>query len=284
MNMDKFLGNQSERLQMIQFCEKKFQQRYHKGWFFSQIQKDLLMDIDKSVAIMDCVAGAGKTTILLSLAMWTIKRQEGESDAGCVHYMAENQELADDFQKRLEDLMGSSEGIFPLGYDQKNKEDRLTANVKMKIDQSNIPIVVAVRKLEAGVDYLVKQYVKDSMDEDRSCFAWDIIDVLKSVLLAHHVITHRTFYTQMRVHQAELLSNARVLVSTTATANKLNCGSSPWSRTFGNIARTISVPDEVQSYSALELDGLTASLSVSQTSQSSKSLKKLACNGIGIAR
>ena len=116
MGMDDFLGTGSERTEMVKFCERKFQEKFHRGWQFSAAQKRLLMNIDKSVAIMDCVAGAGKTTILLSLAMWTIKRNQEGGD-GCFHYMAENQELADDFQSRLTDLMGSGDGIFPLGFE-----------------------------------------------------------------------------------------------------------------------------------------------------------------------
>ena len=73
-------------------------------------QKKLLMDIDNSVAIMDCVAGAGKTTILLALAMCAINRQEGESDAGCVHYMAENQE----------ELVPAGQGDQPRGVSKKS--------------------------------------------------------------------------------------------------------------------------------------------------------------------
>ena len=246
---------------MIQFCQKKFQKRFYQGWAFSDIQKQLLMDIDKSVAIMDCVAGAGKTTILLSLAMWAIHRKEGETDAGCIHYMAENQELADDFQKRLVDLMGSADGIFPLGYNHEEWEDRLTADLRKKCNQSHIPVVDAVKRLEEAVQFIVQQYARYSDGDCFCCFAWDMIDILKAVLMAHHLITHRFFYTRMRQEQAELLSQGRVLVSTTATANKLNSGASPWSQTFSDVTRTISMPDEIQGFSHLEVLGLTNPLS-----------------------
>ena len=73
------------------------------------------MDVEKSVAIMDCVAGAGKTTLLLSIAMWFIRRKRTQNTEGCLHYVTETQELADDFLQRLEELEGSNEGIFPLG-------------------------------------------------------------------------------------------------------------------------------------------------------------------------
>ena len=90
------------RQDMLNYCEQKFQQRFHRAWHFSEAQSKLLMELDRSVAIMDCVAGAGKTTILLAMAMWTIKRSREGCD-GCLHYMAENQELVDDFHKRLVD-------------------------------------------------------------------------------------------------------------------------------------------------------------------------------------
>ena len=264
--MDSFLGNQEERVEMINFCEKKFQQKFHRGWHFSPRQRKLLMDIEKSVAIMDCVAGAGKTTILLSMAMWTIKRNEKDGNDGCLHYMAENQELADDFQKRLTDLMNSSEGIFPLGYDQYHRQDRLSADLRLKLNQSQITVVLAVKRLEAGVDFVVDQYQADTIDVDRCALALGVLDVLKLVLTAHHVVTHRTFYSIMRKEQAALLKKPAVLVSTTATANKLNSGSSPWSRTFGNVARTIAVPDEIQTFSDLEIVGISTSRSSKRTS------------------
>ena len=114
ISMNDFLGTTEERGEMIRYCEQIFQEKFHRGWHFSDAQKKLLTNIRKSVAIMDCVAGAGKTTILLAMAMWTIKKNR-EGGYQCLHYMAENQQLADDFHGRLIDLMGNTDGIFPLG-------------------------------------------------------------------------------------------------------------------------------------------------------------------------
>ena len=251
---------------MIEYCERKFQERFHRSWRFSTKQRTLLMDLDKSVAIMDCVAGAGKTTILLAMALWTLKRNRA-GFKGCLHYMAENQELVDDFHKRLQDLEKSSDGIFPLGYDQAHRQDRLSADLRDKLDQGQIPAVVAVLRLQEALDFLAEKYKTVDFDVDLT-LSWGIIDLFAAILTAHHVVTHKTFYSEMRKEQAELLKNPAVLVSTTSAANKLNSGSSAWSRTFGNIARTLSVPDEIQNLSHLEVLGVSTSLSSERTSHS----------------
>ena len=112
--MDNFLGPIGQREEMIEYCEGKFRAKFGKKFRFSHTQRTLLQTIEKSVAVMDCVAGAGKTTMLLSLAMWAIKRKEKGAE-GCLHYVCETQELADDFYVRLVELMQSNDGIFPLG-------------------------------------------------------------------------------------------------------------------------------------------------------------------------
>ena len=251
---------------MIEYCERKFQERFHRSWRFSTRQRTLLMDLDKSVAIMDCVAGAGKTTILLAMAMWTLKRNRA-GYKGCFHYMAENQELVDDFHNRLQDLEKSSDGIFPLGYDQAHGQDRLSEDLRQKLKQSQIPFVDAVCRLEDALDFLVEAYKHIDFEVDPS-LSGGILDLLTTVLTAHHVVTHKTFYSEMRKEQAELLKNPAVLVSTTSAANKLNSGSSAWSRTFGTVARTLSVPDEIQNLSHLEVLGVSTSLSSERTSHS----------------
>ena len=195
MNMDNFLGTRGERVRMIDFCERKFQRRFHRNWQFSKRQRDLLMDINKSVAIMDCVAGAGKTTILLCMAMWSIKRNEDDGYDGCLHYMAENQQLADDFLNRLTDLMDSKEGIFPLGYDQVHMQDRLTADLRLKLQQSRIPVAVAVKRYEEAIDFTIHQYKSDTVDVQLCLSALRVLDVLKLILTAHHVATHTSFYS-----------------------------------------------------------------------------------------
>ena len=114
--MNNFLGTQEERPEMIAYCENKFRAKFGRNFAFSPVQKGLLMDVQKSVAMLDCVAGAGKTTLLLSIAMWFIRRKKVEKTEGILHYVTETQELADDFHQRLVVLEGSDEGIFPLGF------------------------------------------------------------------------------------------------------------------------------------------------------------------------
>ena len=257
--MEDFLGDRAERLNMITYCEGIFQRKVHSSWCFSDAQKDLLMDLDKSVTIMDCVAGAGKTTILLAMAMWIIKKNREGSDV-CLHYMAESQELADDFRDQLVKLLGSRDGIFPLGFDPIQMVDRLSIDLRLKLNQNQVDAVVSVTRLDAGLDFLARQYeaIRAFVDDGSS---WRFLDLMRSVMTAHHVVTHRTFYTPLRKAQAELLHKPACLVSTPAVANRLDRTLSPWARTFGNMGRTLTVVDQMQALGHLEMLGFIISFS-----------------------
>ena len=113
--MQSLLGAKGTRQPMIDYCSAKFRTVYGQNWKMTKAQMDSLQIIDKSFVCFDCVAGSGKTTILLCLALWMLHVREIQNHPGCMHYMTENQALADDFLERLIALQGNNIGIFPLG-------------------------------------------------------------------------------------------------------------------------------------------------------------------------
>ena len=60
-----------------------------------------------------------------------------------------------------------------------------------------------------------------------------------------------------REAQVEELRNVTVIACTTATANRWNGGSNPWSKMFGITKKTLCLADEIQALSLLEWAGVS---------------------------
>ena len=137
-NLDYFLGPKGQRSLMIKELTQKFQAAYGPSWNFTDEQIKILQNIDSSFTVLDCIAGAGKTTMLVALALWMLHNKR-LGFGGCLHYMTETQEMVNEFIARVQHIHQSSEGITAIGY------DRVTEGVD-----------VTWPKLEALVDALIQ--------------------------------------------------------------------------------------------------------------------------------
>ena len=162
--------------------------------------------------------------------------------------------MVNEFVERVREVHGSSEGIAPIGYDRDADVDRLDAHLRERLQQKKIPIAVEVSQLEKAVCFLKEQAATMFRESKRD---WDIfLEIFKCVLTIHHVTLHCGFYSTMRKAQTEELLGITVIACTTATANRLNGGSNPRSKTFGKLDKTLCVADEIQALSRLECAGV----------------------------
>ena len=238
---------------MINYLTGKFRAVYGPAWHYTDQQKYILQNLDMSFCVLDCIAGSGKTTIFVFLALWMLMQREAGAQ-GCLHYMTETQEMVTEFVQRVKDVHGNSEGIAAIGFDREANVDRLEEHLRERLEQKKIPIVVAVSQLENTLSFL-KDRVSTVVNENDT--DWDIFfEIFKCVLTIHHVMTHRTYYSEKRKAQAEELLGLTIIACITATANRLNGGNQPWSQTFGKLEKALAVCDEFQDLSRLEGAGV----------------------------
>ena len=222
-------------------------------WHYTNQQKYILHNLDKSFCVLDCIAGSGKSTILVSVALWT-PRQRKLGGQGCLHYMTETQEMVTEFVQRVQEVQGSSEGTAAIGFEREANVDRSEEHLRERLKQKKIPIVVAVSQLENTLCFL-KDRVSTVVNENNT--DWDIFfEIFKGILTIPHVMTHRTYCSEKRKAQAEELLGLTIIACTTATANRLNGGNQPWSETFGKLEKALAVCDECQKVSRLEVAGV----------------------------
>ena len=131
---------------MIIDLTKKFRDVYGSFWNFTDQQYDILQNIDSSFTVLDCIAGAGKTTILVALALWML-HQKHSGSGGCLHYMTETQEMVNEFIARVRHIHQSSEGIAAIGYDRVTGDDRLASYLRGRLDEKAFPLDVAVSEI-----------------------------------------------------------------------------------------------------------------------------------------
>ena len=138
---------------MIKELTTKFQAVYGSSWNFTGEQIKILNNIDSSFTVLDCIAGAGKTTILVALALWMLHQKRSEY-GGCLHYMTETQEMVNEFIARVRHVHQSSEGITAIGYDRVTGDDRLASHLRERLDEKSFPLDVAVKEIENALDFL----------------------------------------------------------------------------------------------------------------------------------
>ena len=254
-NLDYFLGPKGQRSLMLKELTQKFQAAYGPSWNFTDEQIKILQNIDSSFTVLDCIAGAGKTTMLVALALWMLHNKR-LGFGGCLHYMTETQEMVNEFIDRVRHVHKSCEGITAIGYDRVTGDDRLASYLRERLDEQQFPLDIAVSEIENALDFLWLEgpTIYDEQDwED-----WERVqEIFKCVLTVHHVILHCSYYKSRQEQQQVLLQNLTVIACTTATANRLNGGSNPWSKMFGKLNKTLCVADEIQGLSRLECAGFS---------------------------
>ena len=160
--------------------------------------------------------------------------------------------MVTEFVQRVQEVHGSFEGIAAIGYDREANVDRLEAHLRERLEQKKIPIVVAVSQLENTLRFL-KDRVSTIVNEINT--DWDIFfEIFKCIPAIHHVMTHRTYYSEKRTAQAGKLLGLTIIVC--ATANRLNDGAQACSQTFGKVEKALAVCDEVQNLIRLECSGV----------------------------
>ena len=252
-NLDYFLGKRGQRKPIIDYLTKKHRDVYGSAWSYTPRQEYIIQNLDSSFALLDCIAGSGKTTILVSLALWMLRLKELGA-GGCLHYVTETQEMVNEFLARVREVNRSAEGIAPIGYDREKYVDRLDEDLRDKLTKANIPVAATVSQLEKALDFLTEQAQTRSKMADADLDI--VLEIFKSVLSVHHVTLHCSFYSAMRTHHSELLLGLTIVASTIATANRLNGGSSPWAKMFGKLGKAICVLDEMQAMGRAEIAGV----------------------------
>ena len=254
-SLEYFLGPKGERGDVIKYCTGKFREAYGSSWTYTAKQKDILQKLDSSFSVLDCIAGSGKTTILVSLALYMIHVSE-EGPKGCLHYMTETQEMVQEFIARVREVQGSDEGIAPIGYDHVERKDRLDSYLRERLDKRNIPMEIRARRVQKAVDFL-QQYAEVMLKWECKETWTTCYRIFKMVLSIHHTLLHNGYYVERRKAQVDELRRLTVIACTTATANRLNGGSNPWSESWGQLEKTLCVADELQTLGRVEVAGLS---------------------------
>ena len=164
--------------------------------------------------------------------------------------------MVNEFIARVRHVHQSSEGITAIGYDRVTGDDRLASYLRERLDEQQFPLDVAVREIENALDFLWLE--GPTIYDEQDWQDWERVqEIFKCVLTVHHVILHCSYYKSRQQHQQVLLENLTIIACTTATANRLNGGSNPWSKMFGKLNKTLCVADEIQSLSRLECAGFS---------------------------
>ena len=246
------LGAVWDRGPMLAFCRSKLRALWGDDFDFTREQVRILQTMSGRFVLVLCCAGAGKTTLLLCICLWVLK-QHAEGSRRCVHYMSETKEMVLDFLALLRRAWGSDEGIVPVGFHEHVAKDMLEDDVRRKLIRQNIDVCVTAKTLEGCLDYmmaLLDLFRRASVHQSESYRL-----IIRTLCAVHHSFLHRSYYTEVRRKQDEMLLDTCILGSSVSYAHKLAGGGSNWSRGLRQLNTVVGLFDELQSLGTLEVAG-----------------------------
>ena len=115
-NLENFGRLTDEQQPVANVPAAQFRYEQVSGWTYTPKQVFIFQKLGSFLSVLDRRGGSGKTTILVSLALWMTNRSQ-EGSRGCLNYMTETQEMVNEFLQRGQEICGISESIEGIGQD-----------------------------------------------------------------------------------------------------------------------------------------------------------------------
>jgi hypothetical protein len=224
-SLSHFFGPPGQRHLQITYAERRL------GKTFSQEQWDILNTLEGDFSAIACVAGAGKTLLLLALLAMAHREivELGRQDL-CVTYVAPTQELTkrtiEEFRQCLCEGAGLT-AVWAFGFDRMRFVDLLKEQVATAL-ADRTPVVAVADSLSATIDIVWETYVQirerctDKGERDechqgcRTLCLW--------LLAVQHSFLDVIYYTVAHSYQDKLFDLMRIRFCTVDYLLKMQAG------------------------------------------------------------
>jgi len=220
----------------------------------TEAQLDLLSRIRWPFTVLDLVAGAGKTLMLIHLAALAMSRVENPF----IVFVAPTNAMSATLHSELVRRIGSDEGIVRVAVDMgSNGEviDHLEGWFQAIANEASATEVKVLRDIDELLDAIKKaeQSTKLSQEDAAECMS------LMRLLLQHrHIYLDVFYYSQVYARQAGKIATLKLAVMTVAQLMKLNGHQSQWTRWLPLSRRLLLFIDEIEELGVLEVCGSIA--------------------------